>query len=133
MVAEVRFRHLYTIIVAALMLSACDYDEILDTCAVEVQLVYPEDSVDPYAGARVELKDANASIFVDSTDVNGRARFNVPPGIYEASSMSSRNDTTGDTWWHYNFNGVRSMIIISPDSTNRILLDLKMSKKRIVH
>jgi len=121
------------IIALALFVCACDYDETLQTCAVEVQLVYPEDSVDPYAGVRVELKDANASIFVDSTDANGTARFIVPPGIYEASSMSRYNDTTGETWWQYNFNGVRSMIIISPDSTNKIQLDLMMSKKRIVH
>lgn len=117
----------------ALLLSACDYDETLEICSVEVQLVYPENSVDPYAGVRVELKDANASIFVDSTDARGIARFSVPPGIYEASSSTRLTDTSGETWWQYNFNGVRSMVIVSPDNTNLIQIDLKMSKKRIVH
>ncbi len=117
----------------ALLLSACDYDETIDICTVTVQLVWPENSVAPTSGVRVELKDANASIFVDSTDVQGVARFSVPPGIYEASSSSRWNDTTGDTWWQYNFNGVQSMVIVSPDSINQIQIDLKMSKKRIVH
>ena len=112
---------------------ACTYDETLSVCDVTVQLVYPEGSVDPYKGVRVELKDAAASVFVDSTDAHGLARFHVPPGIYEASSSTQLTDSTGDTWWRYNFNGVKSMIIISPDSTNQIRMNLMMSKKRIVH
>ena len=116
----------------SLFTASCTYDETLDTCDVSVQLVYPEDSVDPYKGVRVELKDAAASVFVDSTDAYGVARFRVPPGIYEASSATQLIDSTGDTWWRYNFNGVRSMIIISPDSTNQIQIDLMMSKRRIV-
>ena len=35
--------------------------------------------------------------------------------------------------WRYIFNGVRSLIIVSPDSANRVDMNLKMSKKRIVH
>ena len=114
-------------------LSACDYDETVELCDVTVQLVYPEDSVDPYPGVRVELKDAYSSVFVSSTDAMGVAHFRVTPGIYEASSATQLTDDSGETWWRYNFNGVRSMIIISPDSLNQIRMDLKMSKKRIVH
>lgn len=117
----------------ALGLSACHYDETLELCNVTVQLVYPEDSVDPYPGVRVELKDASASVFVDSTDAQGVAHYRVPPGIYEASTATQLTDTTGTTWWRYNFNGVRSMIIVSPDSTNQIKIDLQMSRRRIVH
>ena len=124
---------LFYIIAIALVLSACDYDETIDICTVTVRLVYPKDSVDPYAGVRVELKEAYSSVFVDSTDAMGVAHFRVPPGIYEASSATQLTNSTGETWWRYNFNGVRSMIIVSPDSTNQILMDLKMSKKRIVH
>ena len=71
-----------------LMLVACSYDETLDTCRVRVRLVYPEGSIEPYAGALVELKDANASIFVSETNAEGEAAFNVPAGIYETSSES---------------------------------------------
>ena len=114
-------------------LSGCSYDEDMEVCQVSVRLIYPENSVSPYAGARVEMKDATASVFVDSTDANGTAHFTLPPGIYEATSNSQYVDSTTSTWWRYLFNGVRSLIIISPDSTNQLTLSLKMSKKRIVH
>lgn len=116
-----------------MMLVACSYDETLDTCRVRVRLVYPKGSIEPYAGALVELKDANASIFVSETNANGEAAFIVPAGIYETSSSTQFLDTIGDTWWRYQFNGVRSMIIVSPDSSNIVPLTLTMSKKRIVH
>ena len=116
-------------IISFILLSACSYDESMETYDVTVRLIYPENSIEPYAGARVELKNATASIFADSTDAQGIARFTVPSGIYEASSSTQL--ITYD--WRYNFNGVKSMIIISPDSTNDIELPLTMSRKRIVH
>lgn len=113
----------------ALLLAACSYDEGMDLLPVSIQLVYPEGSIEPYAGARVELTDAAASIFVDSTDATGTAHFTVPAGLY--SMMSSATVETYD--YRYFFNGTLSRHVISADSTNRILLPLKMSKKRIVH
>ncbi|MCR4583957.1 MAG: hypothetical protein K5764_10470 [Prevotella sp.] len=118
---------------ALLFLLSCSYDEWLERCDVTVHLVYPEGSISPYAGVRVELKDATSSIFVDSTDTQGAARFSVPPGIYEATTSTQFVDSTGSDWWRYNFNGVRSMMIVSPDSTNHFDITLLMSKKRIVH
>ena len=126
-------KRLPSILLLSLLLLSCSYDETMDTCHVTVQLVYPEGSISPYAGALVELKDANASIFISPTDNSGRASFLVPAGIYETSSSTQFIDSLGDTWWRYNFNGVRSMIIVSPDSSNVIPLTLTMSKKRIVH
>lgn len=111
------------------LIIACDYDEGITICDVTVQLVYPQNSIEPYQGARVELKDATASIFVDSTDASGVAHFQVPPGIYEASSSDQL--LTYD--WRYFFNGVKSLNIISPDSTNHIDITLTMSRKRVVH
>lgn len=123
----------YIILLTSAIFFACSYDETMDTCHVTVQLVYPEGSIEPYAGALVELKDANASIFISPTDNSGRASFQVPAGIYETSSSTQFIDSLGDTWWRYNFNGVRSMIIVSPDSSYVVPLTLTMSKKRIVH
>ena len=123
----------YIILLTSAIFFACSYDETMDTCHVTVQLVYPEGSISPYAGALVELKDANASIFISPTDNSGRASFQVPAGIYETSSSMQFIDSLGDTWWRYNFNGVRSVIIVSPDSSNVVPLTLTMSKKRIVH
>ena len=126
-------KRLPSILLLSLLLLSCSYDETMDTCHVTVQLVYPEGSISPYAGALVELKDANASIFISPTDNSGRASFQVPAGIYETSSSTQFIDSLGDTWWRYNFNGVRSMIIVSPDSSNVVPLTLTMSKKRILH
>ena len=126
-------KRLPSILLLSLLLLSCSYDETMDTCHVTVQLVYPEGCISPYSGALVELKDANASIFISPTDNSGRASFQVPAGIYETSSSTQFIDSLGDTWWRYNFNGVRSMIIVSPDSSNVVPLTLTMSKKRIVH
>ena len=115
------------------LLMGCTYDEEVELCQVEVRLEYPENTVSPYAGARVEMKDATASVFVDSTDADGAARFTLPPGIYEATTSDQYVDSTGTEWWRYIFNGVRSLIIVSPDSANVLTLPLKMSRKRIVH
>lgn len=120
---------LWLLMLLLVLPTACGYDEEIDLCPVEVTLIYPDAEAGPYAGARVELKDAAASVFVDSTDSGGVARFRVPAGIYSATSSSVR--LTAD--YRYLFNGVRSQLVISPDSSNRIRLDLKMSRKRIIH
>jgi len=113
---------------------SCSYSEDVDVCTLTVQLVYPENTIEPYAGARVELRSiGHNAIFVDSTDTQGKTRFTVTPGIYEASSSSQFLDSTTATWWRYNFNGVKSMIIVDPDSTNNIEITLKSSRKRVVH
>lgn len=115
------------------LFTACSYDEEIEVCDVYVTLVYPEGSIQPYKGARVELKDMSASIYVDSTNAQGVSHFRVPSGIYEASTSSQLIDSSDVTWWRYNFNGVRSMIIVSRDSTNKVDIKLRMSKKRVVH
>ena len=122
-------RKLTVVWMFALLLTACSYDEDITLCDVRVRLVYPANSIEPYEGVRVELKDATASIFVDSTDISGMAHFKVPPGIYEASSSSQL--LTYD--WRYFFNGVKSLNIVSPDSTSHIDISLTMSRKRVVH
>ena len=88
---------------------------------------------DSLSRSSVEMKDSRSSVFVDSTDATGTARFQLPPGLYEATSNSQYVDSVTDTWWRYIFNGVRSMIVISPDSSNQVEMPLKMSRKRIVH
>ena len=114
--------------------SCASYDESIDTCTLSVQLLYPENTVSPSAGVRVELRSIGRNgVFVDSTDATGTVRFRVTPGIYEASSTSQFVDSTGTTWWRYNFNGVKSMIVVSPDSLNQTSIALKSSRKRVVH
>lgn len=125
-----------TIIIALLLLSitSCSYDEDMDLCTLTVQLVYPEGTIDPYEGARVELKSLSRdAVFVDSTNSQGMVSFKITPGVYEASSTSQFLDSTQTTWWRYNFNGVRSMIVVSADSLNKTEITLKSSRKRVVH
>jgi len=114
------------------IISSCSidgFDEGPEILEVKVQLVYPENSVDPYEGVRVQLKDASSSVFVDSTDSQGAAHFRVVAGVYEASTSDTH--TTYD--YRYFFNGVKSQIVVSADSSNVVNMNLKMSKKRIVH
>ena len=111
------------------IISACDYDEDIILCDVTVQLVYPQNSIEPYQGVRVELKDATASIFVDSTDASGVACFHVPPGIYEASST----DQLLTYEWRYFFNGVKSYNLGVDDSTDPSGIDAEASIKNGAH
>lgn len=115
-------------------MAACSYDDSVELCTLSVQLVYPENTVEPYKGAPVELRSTGRNVvFVDSTDANGVVHFQVTPGIYEASTSSQFLDSTGTTWWRYNFNGMRSMIVVAPDSLNETAIELKSSRKRVVH
>ncbi len=117
-----------------MLLAACHYDESLDLCTLTVRLIYPDNSdVGPYQGARVELKSQGGSVFVDSTNAQGIVTYRLPSGVYEASSSSQFLDSTGTVWWRYNFNGVKSLIVVWPDSINHADVLLKMSKKRVVH
>lgn len=73
------------------MLLACSYDETVNTNMLTVELKFPVHSNEPKEGIRVELKSINNNaIFVDSSDIQGKAHFEVPPGIYEASASITR-------------------------------------------
>ena len=96
------------IIICVVLLTGCSYDEEVELCRVSVQLVYPEGSVEPYAGAPVECRGSRAGVFMAETNAGGVATFMLTPGIYEFSTTSQFIDTSGETWWRYNFNGTRS-------------------------
>ena len=118
------------------VLISCSYDEEVQLCPVSVELVYQQTSfAEPEAArVRVELKDSHGSIFVDSTDTKKKAHFLVTPGIYEAKTSSNYIDSvSSSTWWRYMFNGTKSLIVVSPDSTNDIELNVTVSRKRQVH
>ena len=119
--------------IATLLLPGCtSYDEVPETVHATVQLVYPDGSaIGPYKGARVELTNANASTFVDSTDATGMATFDVPGGIYSAVSSEVYIDTISKVHYRYIFNGRMDQQIISPDSaSNKINIKLTMTRKR---
>lgn len=128
-------KRLCVFLLCPLLMVACSYDESLSLCELRVQLAYEQTTFgEPQnARVRVELKDQNAQIFVDSTDIDRTARFTVPPGIYEASTSAVYVDSTRTDWWRYVFNGIRSQIIVSPDSLNHVEMQVKVTRKRVVH
>lgn len=122
---------LHPIYICALvaLLCSCDYEETYRTEQVTVRLIYPETyPIGPYTGARVEMMNASASVFVDSTDAAGIAHFNVPAGVY---SVTSANTIDIDDY-RYICNGTRGQVVISPDSANNINIELSVSRRRIV-
>ena len=123
------------ILILCPLLLACGYDDSLMLCELRVQLSYQKTSFEEPQNARVrvELKDQNAQIFVDSIGADRTARFTVPPGIYEASTNAVYVDSTQADWWRYVFNGIRSQIVVSPDSLNLVEMQVKMTRKRVVH
>lgn len=127
-------RLFFLAVLMLLMLSACtSYDEPPDTLHVRVRLIYPEgNTIGPYAGARVELTNANASTFVSNTDAQGVATFEVPGGVYSAASSEVVLDTLSDQHYRYIFNGRKDQQVLSPDSlSNDISITLSMTRRRI--
>ena len=110
------------------MLTACSYEEELELMDVSVRLEYPVNTIDPYEGAEVEIRNAVSSVFISETNGDGVARFTVPSGIYEITSSGTHIEGN----YRYIYNGVKSQVVVSPDSTNVIPLKLTVTKKRIV-
>jgi len=112
----------------ALLVLSCSSDDKVDTvqtCKVNVTLQYPENSIQPYEGAKVELVDARASVFVATTNAKGVAEFTVPAGIYDVRSSATRGDGT----WKFHLNGNKSKVVVSPPTTE-ITLEMKLSKAK---
>ena len=110
-------------------LTACSYEEELELMDVSVRLEYPVNTIDPYEGAEVEIRNAVWSVFISETNGDGVARFTVPSGIYEITSSGTHIEGN----YRYIYNGVKSQVVVSPDSTNVIPLKLTVTKKRIVN
>ena len=125
-------RKIFSLLVACVMtllVSCADYEEGLATINFAVKLEFPSTYDGSYEGLRVELQDAVASTFVDSTDAEGVAHFSVPSGLYKVSS-SARKETVD---YRYFFNGAKLQVVVAVDSPHVVTLPLVMSKKRIVN
>jgi len=116
---------LFTIGVTLLL--SCSYDETVDTNMLTVELKFPTSSNEAEAmgGIRIELKSiSNNAIFVDSTDTQGKAHFEVTPGVYEASTSVTRQ--------HGNsllvLNGTSGQIVIDKTKQNTVFIDLMESR-----
>jgi hypothetical protein len=131
----------YLLISIVPLMTACssngafDYDQDVSLCNYSIHLYYMDknEMISAPAGLPVEMRDQMAIIFSGTTDASGCAHFQIPAGIYEASSSSNYIGESGSDKYRYIFNGVQSMIVISPDKSNEGQLKLTMSKKRIVN
>jgi len=75
----------------SLLVSCSDYNETVSTNTLTVALQFPDEAEGTKEGIRVELKSiGHEAVFVDSTNAQGIATFEVTPGIYEASSSATR-------------------------------------------
>lgn len=121
-------------LICLLGLMSCSYDDTVEVLPLSVELEYEKAAfAEPTTAAvRVELRDGNGQVFVDTARQDRTAHFVVTPGIYEASTASQYIDSTETVWWRYMFNGTRSLIIVSPDSTNEVKMTVRISRKRIV-
>lgn len=106
-------------------LVACsDYDETIATAPLSVALHFPDGTTTPKAGIRVELKSiGHDALFVDSTDAQGIARFQITPGIYEASSSSTHKQGTNGMLI---LNGTSGQIVVG-DQPAQATIDLQSS------
>ena len=109
---------IYTAILAlATLLSACSYDEHIDTYDVEVQL---SESV---ADATVLITATTGSTFSTHTADNGTAHFTLPAGIYNISASK----VTDDGYFRSVCNGSLSDVVIGNGSTT-VALTVTISK-----
>lgn len=106
-------------------LTACsDYDETIDTCTLTVALHFPEGMSSQKDGIRVELRSiGHDALFVDSTDTQGIAHFQVIPGIYEASSSSTHKQGANGLLI---LNGTSGQIVVKEQAAD-VAIDLQGS------
>ena len=106
---------LITLVALLPLLTACsDYSETVDTSTLTVALNFPDEVEGTKEGIRVELKSiGHEAIFVDSTDAAGIATFRVTPGIYEATSSTTRQQGTNSILI---LNGSSGQIVVKGDA-----------------
>ena len=71
----------------------------VDTSEVKVQLTGLDDDL---SGLDIQLRNINTgSVFIEKSNMQGIATFNVTPGLYEALTSQTRN-TAGNEYYSYN-------------------------------
>ena len=105
---------IWLLAIGILLLTACsDYNETVDTNTLTIALDFPDEVKGTMEGIRVELKSiGHEAIFVDTTNAQGIATFQVTPGIYEASSSTTRMQGTNSILI---LNGNSGQIIVKGD------------------
>ena len=80
--------------IVAVFTACSDYEETVNTYELTITLQFPDATETQKDGIRVELKSiGHDALFVDSTNTEGKAHFQITSGIYEASSSATRPQT----------------------------------------
>ena len=104
--------------------NACSKDDDYQTAEVNIQLAYPE-GVNTAEGVTVSLRStANSSTFEAKTDASGKAVFNVPSGIYEASASDVRQEGLESVI----YGGINSQVTATLNTVNTATVTLTASK-----
>lgn len=113
--------------IITVLLTACkEYNETIETYALNISLIFPDDAGVQKDGIRVELKSiGHEAIYVDSTDTQGTVHFQVPSGIYEASSSSSHKQSGNNIMI---LNGNSGQIIVKDQTQLSATINLHASK-----
>ena len=87
-------------IIATYFTACSDQDApSVDTSEVKVQLTGLDDDL---SGLDIQLRNINTgSVFIEKSNMQGIATFNVTPGLYEALTSQTGN-TAGNEYYIYN-------------------------------
>lgn len=103
---------LCSLLLAVTFYACSDDDNDYRTVEVAVELTYPEGAA-PMEGVVISLKNTTNDISYEAkTDAEGKALFNVPAGIYQASATDTRVDGAEVLL----YNGLNSQITVSAES-----------------
>ena len=112
--------------IAAVLTACSDYEEAVNTYELTITLQFPDATETQKDGIRVELKSiGHDALFVDSTNTEGKAHFQITPGIYEASSSATRKQGTNSMLV---LNGNSGQIIVETQAQQSATIHLQVSK-----
>ena len=108
-------------VIATYLIACSDQDApSVDTNEVKVQLTGLNDDL---SGLDVQLRNINtASVFIEKTNAQGIATFNVTPGLYEALTSQTRNTTSNE---YYSYNGTSGQITVLAGSPITATIPMK--------
>ncbi|MFV0365776.1 MAG: DUF4876 domain-containing protein [Mangrovibacterium sp.] len=121
-----RLFFMFAVAFTATFISSCEKDEDFETLySVTIALEYPDD-YETAANVSVTVKDSNSGTsYSNMTNENGQATFELPAGVYEASSTEQRtaNSTLS------NLNGQQNFTVSTDwDASQMVDMSLTVSK-----
>ena len=112
--------------IAAVLTACSDYEEAVNTYELTITLQFPDATEIQKDGIRVELKSiGHDALFVDSTNTEGKAHFQITSGIYEASSSATRKQGTNSMLV---LNGNSGQIIVETQAQQGATIHVQVSK-----